>query len=118
MKHKLFWAAGLTLLLAGLFLLGCSDRGPYAGKYRSMGQTPEITLELKANGEGVWEAGGQQVSFRWEVKKDRIWIHAKGGGVLVGTPAGDMLAMDMTGDLNPGCPAGSCVNFKRLPGGG
>jgi hypothetical protein len=118
MKRKLLWAAGLTLFLAALGLWGCSNREPYAGKYRSLGQTPEINLELKANGEGVWEAGGQRVTFRWEVKKDKIWIHAKGGGVLIGTPAGDLLALDMTGDIHPGCPPQSCVSFKRLPEGG
>jgi hypothetical protein len=118
MNKKLLCAAGLMVFLAGLWLSGCSNREQYAGKYRSLGQTPEINLELKANGEGTWEMGDQRVSFRWEVKKDKIWIHAKGGGVLIGTPAGNMLAMDMTGDLHPGCPSASCINFKRLPEGG
>jgi hypothetical protein len=29
-----------------------------------------------------------------------------------------MLSADMTGDWHPGCPPGSCVNFKRVKNGG
>ena len=111
---------GLVLiwLLASLALWGCKAREPYAGKYQSLNQEPPITLDLKANGEGIWSMGDQQVGFRWEVKQDRIWIHAKGGGVMIGTLAGDQLSLDISGDLHPGCPPERCVFFKRLPEGG
>jgi hypothetical protein len=118
MKLRRKWAAGLILVLAGLCLLGCKERQPYAGKFISLNETPEITLDLKPNGEGIWSSGDQRVTFRWEVKGERIWFHAKGGGVLVGTPLGDRLSLDMSGDLYPGCLRGKCVEFKRLPEGG
>jgi hypothetical protein len=118
MKLRRRWVGGLVVLLLGLGLLGCKDRTPYSGKYQSLRETPEIVLELKPNGEGIWSSGDQRVTFRWEVKGDRIWIHAQGGGVLIGTPLGDRISLDMSGDLYPGCLRGRCVEFKRLPEGG
>jgi hypothetical protein len=118
MSHRRLSTLALIWLLAALALGGCKAREPFAGKYQSVNRTPQITLELKANGEGTWSMGDQQVSFRWEVKKDRIWIHAKGGGVMIGTLAGDLLSLDISGDLHPGCPPERCVPFKRLPEGG
>jgi hypothetical protein len=119
MKNKrILWAAGLILFLGGVCLWGCQTRDPFAGKFQSVEQKPEITLDLKANGEGVWTSGDVRVPFRWEVKQEKIWIHAKGGGVLIGTLAGQDLSIDISGDLHPGCPPQSCVLFKRLPEGG
>ncbi len=118
MNHKRIWAVSLIVLMAGVAILGCKQREPYAGKFLSINETPEITLELKPNGEGIWSSGDQRISFRWEVKGDRIWIHARGGGVLIATPLGDRLTVDMSGDLYPGCLRGKCVEFKRVPEGG
>jgi hypothetical protein len=80
-------------------------------------QTPEITLELKPNGEGVWSSGDIPVPFRWEVKDEKIWLHTKGGGVLIGSPVSHEIVMDMSGDLRPCCPVDKMVRFKRLPEG-
>jgi len=118
MNSKGKWAACLALVLMGLCLVGCKQREPYAGKFVSLNEQPEITLELKSNGEGIWSSGDSRIAFRWEVKGDRIWFHAKGGGVLIGTPLGDRLSVDMSGDLYPGCLRGRCVEFKRVPEGG
>lgn len=121
MKRKgLYWAAMLALLGCAAFLGGCQSRQPYAGKYQSLnhpeGQSP-IVLELKATGEGIWSAGDQRIPFRWEFKQEKIWLHTQGGGVLIATPMGDELSVDMSGDLHPGCPPTRCLNFKRLPEG-
>lgn len=118
MKHRRIWAVSLIVLMAGLCLMGCKQREPYAGKFKSINETPEIELELKPNGEGIWSSGDLHVTFRWEVKGERIWIHAKGGGVLIATPLGDRISVDMSGDLYPGCLRGKCVEFKRVPEGG
>jgi hypothetical protein len=118
MNRRRLCALALIWLLAPLALGGCKAREPYAGKYQSVNQQPPITLELKTNGEGLWTMGAQQVAFRWEVKKERIWIHTKGGGVLIAMPEGDSLALDLSGDFHPGCPIPIGVTFKRLPEGG
>ncbi len=118
MNRRRKWLLSLLLLMTGLCLWGCKVREPYSGKFQSLNETPEIVLELKATGEGIWSSGGQQIAFRWEVKGDRIWFHAKGGGVLIATPLGDRLSVDMSGDLYPGCIKGKCVEFKRVPEGG
>jgi hypothetical protein len=119
-NRRLIGLAVLTLLWGGIWLGGCTSREPYVGKYQSYGQPAEqqtIILELKPNGEGVWSAGDQRVTFRWEIKKEKIWRHTHGGGVLIGTPVGDEITVDMSGDLRPCCPVSSMVKFKRLPEG-
>ncbi len=112
-------AASLAVVVGALCLWGCTTREPYAGKFQSVHQEPEITLELKPTGEGIWSSGDLRVPFRWEVKKEKVMIHTKGGGVLIGSLAGDSLSLDMSGDWNPpGCPMQKCITFKRLPEGG
>jgi hypothetical protein len=120
-SKRWIWLAVLILLLGGLSLAGCKSREPYVGKYQSFEPPIEggpITLELKANGEGVWTLGEQRVPFRWEVKKEKIWLHTKGGGVLIGTPVADELTLDLSGDLRACCPVQNMVKFKRLPEAG
>ncbi len=115
------WLVILTLLWGGVALPGCKAREPYVGKYQSVVEIPEsgrIVLELKGNGEGIWTLGDQRTVFRWEVKQEKVWLHTKGGGVLIGTPVGDELTLDMSGDLRPCCPVEKMVKFKRLPEGG
>ncbi len=118
---KLGRAAGFVLILSVMFALGCQSQQHLAGKYKSVPKAPgepSITLELESDGKGSWKAGDQpKVTFRWEIKKDKIWIHAEGGGVLIGTPTGkDELSLDMSGDIRP--EWGKHIQFTRLAAGG
>lgn len=114
--NRILW---LIMAVACLALaLGCKSRDPYTGRYQAEVQEPTprtIILELKANGEGSWTVEGQEVQFRWEVKDDQIWLHTKGGGVIIGYPVGNMLFIDLSGDIRP---TGKKLQFKRLPEGG
>ncbi|OPX21172.1 MAG: hypothetical protein BZ151_00480 [Desulfobacca sp. 4484_104] len=116
MKIRRTILLAMALMLIGL-ALGCKSRGPFVGRYMADIEQPtrkQILLELKANGEGSWTINSQEVSFRWEVKKGQIWLHTKGGGVIIGTPVGDKLFLDLSGDIEPG---GKRLEFKRLPEG-
>ncbi len=118
---KLSRAAGIVLILGIMLAWGCQSQQHLAGKYKSVPRgpgEPPIILELESDGKGSWKAGDQaKVTFRWEIKKDKIWIHAEGGGVLIGTPTGqDELSLDMSGDIRP--EWGQHIRFKRLAAGG
>lgn len=71
-----------------LLVPGCEDRTQLAGKYISEEslnhETARINLELMANGQGIWATEEDNVSFRWETRENKILIHTKSGGVIVG----------------------------------
>jgi hypothetical protein len=119
---KITVVLGLTLL--GLVLGGCGEsRSQFAGTYKSVepfGGKNYIDLDLQENGKGTWTLAGKTVEFTWMVNEGKIFIYTKPGAILVVTPSegGKMLSADMTGDWHPGCPPGSCVNFKRVKDGG
>jgi outer membrane lipoprotein-sorting protein len=114
----------LGLILLGLVLGGCGEsRSQFAGTYKSVepfGGKDYIDLDLQESGKGTWTLGGKTVEFTWMVDDGKIFIYTKPGAILVVTPSegGKMLSADMTGDWHPGCPPGSCVNFKRVKDGG
>lgn len=64
---------------------GCSGQGNMAGKYRGTEEGSSeaySVMELKDNGEGVWEHEDDLVRFRWKVRGDEIWLHTQTGGVI------------------------------------
>ncbi|MFP4128358.1 MAG: hypothetical protein ACLFSF_04895 [Desulfonatronovibrio sp.] len=64
---------------------GCSSQASMTGKYRGTqegGAGTSSVMELKDNGEGVWEHGDDLVRFRWKVRGDEIWLHTQTGGVI------------------------------------
>ncbi|MDD3580310.1 MAG: hypothetical protein PHW74_04710 [Desulfobacca sp.] len=114
LHRSILWA--MALMIIGL-ALGCKSREPFVGRYLAEVDKPapkQILLELKANGEGSWTIDSHEASFRWEVKKGEIWLHTKGGGVIIGTPIGEKLFLDLSGDIKP---TGKRLEFKRLPEG-
>jgi hypothetical protein len=113
----------LGLIMVGLVMAGCGEsRSQYAGTYKSMepfAGKEFVDLELQDNGKGSWILAGKTVEFTWVVNDGKIWIYTKPGAIIIVTPleGGKMLSADMTGDWHPGCPPGSCVNFKRVQEG-
>jgi hypothetical protein len=123
-KDMLKLAVVLGLIMVGLVMVGCGEsRSQFAGKYKSVepfGGKDHVELELQENGKGTWGLAGKTVEFTWVVNDGKIFIYTKPGAIIVVTPVegGKMLSADMTGDWHPGCPPGSCVNFKRVKDGG
>ena len=123
-KNSLKVTVVLGLIMVGLVLGGCGEsRSEFAGTYKSIepfAGKDYIDLDLQENGKGTWVLAGKTVEFTWVVNDGKIFIYTKTGAILVVTPSegGKILSADMTGDWHPGCPPGSCVNFKRVKDGG
>jgi hypothetical protein len=123
-KDHLKLAAALGVIVACLMLSGCGEsRTPFVGSYQSVesfGGKDHVNLDLKEDGKGTWSLSGKTVEFTWLVNDGKIWIYTKQGAILIVTPVegGKILSADMTGDWHPGCPPGSCMNFKRVQEGG
>ncbi len=117
-------AAVLGLILAGLVLGGCGEsRTPFAGTYKSMepfAGKGYIDLNLQEDGRGTWTLAGKTVEFTWMVNEKKVWIYTKTGAIIIVTPSdgGKMLSADMTGEWHKGCPANSCVVFRKVEQGG
>ena len=123
-KNFLKVAGVLGLILVGLILGGCGEsHSQFAGTYKSVTSVAGdkyVDLELLENGKGTWALAGKTVEFTWVVNDGKIFIYTKPGAIIVVTPieGGKILSADMTGDWHPGCPPGSCLNFKRVKNGG
>jgi len=75
--------------------LSCESKDKYAGTYETKDKGGEVRVELKANGEGVWVAGTQEVSFAWYIKGGDLRINTKEGGVLVGKIEGNAIRITL-----------------------
>jgi hypothetical protein len=100
-----------TLTILVLFSLGgCNQGEGLEGRYRAEireGNQPRlVTLELGINGQGTWKAGGDQVSFRWEVSGAEVRLHTREGGVLLGRVGENLIAMTL-----PGMPR---LTFRKM----
>ena len=108
-KRCLPWSILLCLLL----LLSCESRERYAGVYKALPNETvrqEITLELKANGEGVWRVGSKDASPEipvvWYLKHGDIRVNTKEGGVIVGKIGKDTIRMTL--------PALGRLTFRKI----
>ncbi|MCP4345604.1 MAG: hypothetical protein GY795_08760 [Desulfobacterales bacterium] len=84
-----------------LIVTGCERSAGFAGKYVSEDDSnqnvPKVNLELTANGHGIWAIEEDNVSFRWEARDDRILIHTKSGGVIIGKIDGNTVEISLPG---------------------
>lgn len=78
----------LVLLMPVLFWQ-CDRHEAMVGKYHAIGQGPHggisATLELQANGKGLWSIATDNAPFRWDLRQNTIWLHTRSGGVIQGT---------------------------------
>ena len=81
------WLVCLSLAIC----VSCESKDKYVGTYEAKDKRGEVRVELKPNGEGVWIAGTQEVSFTWYIKGGDLRVNTKEGGVLVGKIEGDTI---------------------------
>ena len=98
MKRRTTWTLGALLLCLALTLCpACESSDKYVGTYGAQGKTGEVRVELKANGQGIWIANNQEVTFSWHIKKGDLRINTKEGGVLVGKIQGGAITVSLPG---------------------
>jgi hypothetical protein len=98
----------LGLCLVMILVFGCESKDKYAGVYK--GQDPakqaEIVVELKANGDGLWRVGTEEVTFAWYIKRGELRVNTKGGGVIVGKIDKDTIQITL--------PGSKTMSFKKV----
>jgi hypothetical protein len=102
------WVLGLCLVMIVVF--GCESKDKYAGVYKAQAQAPakqaEIVVELKANGDGFWRVGSEEVTFAWYIKRGELRVNTKGGGVIVGKIDKDTIELTL--------PNANTMIFKKV----
>jgi hypothetical protein len=98
LRKKTAWPLGAVLLCLALALgSACESSDKYAGTYSAQGRTGEVRMELKTNGQGIWIAANQEVSFSWHIKAGDLRINTKEGGVIVGKIEGGAFKINLPG---------------------
>ena len=91
----------LSVCLLLTLLLACESRDRYIGTYRAEAdkgsKQTEMIMELKANGDGAWKMGDEEIPFAWYVKSGELRINTKGGGVVVGSIVKDAIQVILPG---------------------
>ena len=89
----------LCLLLILMISCGSNDRfiGTYKAAVKNLPKQAETVLEVKANGDGIWRVGDEEVPFSWYIKGGELRINTKGGGVIVGTFENDAIHITLPG---------------------
>lgn len=83
------WATAIIVSLLTLILIAqCSRHDKMIGRYQSVADSPDdrvpVTLELQANGRGLWSIDTDNAPFRWNLHQNRIRLHTRSGGVIEG----------------------------------
>jgi hypothetical protein len=99
-----------SLCLVVILCLACESRDKYLGAYRAeanrLSKQPEAIMELKANGDGVWRMGDEEIPFTWYIKSGELRINTKGGGVIVGAIAASSIEVTL--------PSAGTLLFKKI----
>lgn len=102
------WLLGLCLVV--ILLFGCESKDRYVGVYKAQAQDSpkqaEIIVELKANGDGLWRVGSEEVTFTWYIKRGELRVNTKGGGVIVGKIDKDTIQITL--------PGSKTMSFKKV----
>ncbi len=100
----------LPLMLFLLLVAACGSKDKVAGNYQAEGKDPPsdvaTVIELKANGDGAWKSGGEEIPFSWHIKGGELRINTKGGGVIVGGLEKDTIHLILPGNKK--------MTFRRI----
>jgi hypothetical protein len=108
-----------AVAVGGLVMLGiclpllfwhCDRHENIVGKYRAVDAGPQgktsATLELQANGKGLWSIESDNAPFRWNLHQKTIRLHTPAGGIIEGVIEGERIRIDM--------PGAGVILFERL----
>ena len=106
----------MFLQVAGLLLFSlssCSSTDVYEGTYMAIEENSQKCkdshLELMEKGMAVWRIPGNEVSFRWNIKGDEIWLSTKSGGIIIGKIQNQTIEVSLPGTKT------ECFFKKVLP---
>ena len=100
----------LPLCLLLILMVSCGSNEQFIGTYKTevkgSPKQAETVLEVKANGDGIWRVGGEEVPFSWYIKGGEFRVNTKGGGVIVGTIEGEAIHITF--------PDSKILSFKKI----
>ena len=100
----------LTLCLLLILMISCGSKdqliGTYKAEVKDSPKQAETVLELKADGDGIWRVGDEEVPFSWYIKGGELRVNTKGGGVIVGTIENDAIHITL--------PGSKTLSFKKI----
>jgi hypothetical protein len=106
-----FAGAVIGVLFIAAMVSGCGRQEALVGKYEAVSQTAAgriiLTLDLQADGKGLWSVETDNAPLRWDLHKNKIRLHTQTGGVIQGT-------MDR-GGLQITMPGQGVIDFTKVP---
>ena len=102
--------AVMMVICMPLLLWHCDRHDNLVGRYRAVDQGLQdgisATLELQANGKGIWSIETDNAPFRWTLHQQFIRLHTQAGGIIEGVIDGERIRIDM--------PGSGLIVFERL----
>jgi hypothetical protein len=99
----------LPLYLLLILMISCGSKDQFMGTYKAevkdSSKQAETVMELKANGDGIWRVGNEEVPFSWYIKGGEVRVNTKGGGVIVGSIENDAIHITL--------PDSRTLSFKK-----
>jgi hypothetical protein len=98
----------LCLLLILVISCGAKDQfiAAYKAEVKGSPKQAETVLELKADGDGIWRVGDEEVPFSWYIKDGELRVNTQGGGVIVGAIENDAIHITL--------PDSKTLSFKKM----
>lgn len=100
----------LLVVLLPLLVWQCDRQEKIVGRYQADNTSApglvSTTLELQANGKGLWSIETDNAQFRWNLHQNTIRLHTHSGGVIEGTIDGETIQIDI--------PGTDTIIFRRL----